>query len=76
MFFTDSTYRKIILYLIIAASSIFTLLAVLGTAEYKESEHKLQQELSSIFNQSIQEQVRLNMEGEFVVSKHPIKSPF
>jgi hypothetical protein len=65
MFFTDSTYRKIILYLIIAASSIFTLLAVLGTAEYKESEHKLQQNLSSVFEQSIHEQVRLNMEGEF-----------
>ena len=74
MFFTDSTYRKIILYLIIAASSIFTLLAVLGTAEYKESEHKLQQNLSSVFEQSIHEQVRLNMEGEFVVMHSPKNS--
>ena len=40
--------------------------AVLGIIEYKESEYKLQQKLSSIFKQSIHEQVRLNMEEEFV----------
>lgn len=66
MIFTNSTYRKVSLYLIVAATSVFLVLAVLGIVEYKESEYKLRQELTSIFNQSIQEQVKLNMDGEFV----------
>ncbi|RNC64814.1 helix-turn-helix domain-containing protein [Proteiniphilum sp. X52] len=66
MIFTDSIYRKLSLYFIIAASSVFILLTILGIAEYRASEYKLQKTLSSIFNQSIQEQVKLNMEGEFV----------
>lgn len=74
MIFTDPTYRKPRLYLIIAAFSVFTLLAVWGIAEYKESEYKLQQKLASIFNQSIQEQVSLNMKGEFVAMHNP-KNP-
>jgi len=66
MFFTASTYRKVSLYLILAAAFVFLLLAILGMVEYRESERKLQQELSSLFQRSIQEQVKLNMEGEFV----------
>ena len=66
MFFTASTYRKASLYLILAAACVFLLLAILGMVEYRESERKLQQELSSLFQRSIQEQVKLNMEGEFV----------
>lgn len=74
MIFTDSTYRKLSLYLIIASSSVFMLLAVLGIVEFRESENELQQELTSMFNQSIQEQVRLNMEGEFVFIQKPSNS--
>lgn len=70
MIFTDSTYRKISLYLIIAASFVFILLVILGISEYSESENKLQQKLSSVFIQSIHEQVKLKMAGEFVLIHH------
>lgn len=67
MIFTNSTYRKVSLYLIVAVSSVFLLLAVLGIVEYRESEYKLRQDLSSIFKQSIREQIKLQMTGEFVL---------
>jgi hypothetical protein len=66
MIFTGSTYKKVSLYFIIAAASVFLLLVVLGMVEYREAERELQQELSFLFQHSIQEQVKLNMEGEFV----------
>ncbi|MDI9605371.1 MAG: hypothetical protein QM305_08665 [Bacteroidota bacterium] len=75
MIFTGSTYKKVSLYLIIAAASVFLLLVVLGMVEYRESERELQQELSSLFQYSIQEQVRLNMEGELVAMYPMINNP-
>ena len=66
MIITDSTYSRINLYLMIAVGSILTLLSIFWIIEYRQSEDKLRQEISFMFIQSINEEIKLKMEGEFL----------
>ena len=50
----------------IAVGSILILLSILGIIEYRQSEDKLRQGISFLFKQSINEEIKLKMEGEFV----------
>ena len=66
MIFINSTYRRINLYLLSTVASILILLSILGIIEYRQSENKLQQNVSSLFEQSIYDEIKLKMAEEFV----------
>ncbi len=50
----------------VAAGSILFLSSILGVIEYRQSEYKLRQKISSLFEQSIYEEIKLKMSEEFV----------
>lgn len=69
-----STYNKIKLLLFIIAGVILIVLSILAFMEYRLTKIKIEEVLPSLFNQAIDEEVKLKMEDEYVFMS--IKDPF
>ncbi|HCC86472.1 MAG: hypothetical protein XD81_0762 [Bacteroidetes bacterium 38_7] len=66
MIYNKSTYSRIILLFLILAGIILVVLLVLGMVEYRQYERKLREETSLLFEQAINDEVKLKMENEYV----------
>ena len=65
MIYRKSTYRRIIVFFLVAAGVVLISLLGLGIAKFRISETKMRREITAQFLEAIREEVKLKMEGVY-----------